>query len=544
MISGSYVYFVTGMVICSLCRLSLAFDAGQLSRMQERYRIWQRGHYACAVTRAVFDQRSEPPPYVAVSLYFVAPGSYDRVMYVVAAPPIDVRETEHAVSLTWEDSNKHQEVRLLIGQEGVRYHIRREWPNGGGGVFCHLMLDAVRFDGATAYEPRGSVVARYQLLPDRPELSSHVVSDPELPDIAFTNDDGFHPTWVIKTEEGLTTYWEVEVGQQGVRNLYSPACALLGIGEGSEAYRLFNAANGVAPGGWVECVIRTRWEPSADYPRPPERAARLRLFDSHVHLAVDTDVRDSVRMARKHGFRYGLLSILLDEGPYRRRFEGNAPVLAVAKRYPDVFVPFGLVQLNPEGYPGFPRHGPDAPSDLRAMWRAGFRGLKTLEKWSTVEVDSADFDPLYREAAQLGMPIVFHTNPEGSGCSCSRVANVARKFPRLNVIMAHLYDAHQFWQVLPELASLPNLYIQHMHLDQVRVEGQKTALEVLIQRGLAEKIVYGSDIQIDHSVELAAFHRFRRRLRALGVDEPTQDAILWKTMTRIVPAQSQTAAPE
>ena len=43
------------------------------------------------------------------------------------------------------------------------------------------------------------------------------------------------------------------------------------------------------------------------------------------------------------------------------------------------------------------------------------------------------YDPLWDKAQQLRMPIVFHTEAEGTGSSHSRCAAVARRFPRLPV---------------------------------------------------------------------------------------------------------------
>ncbi len=527
-----------GLVACGWLLPSVVqgFDLDQLPRMKERYQFWRRGQYAVLVSKAAFGKGAGTvPTYVRVSMYLATSRSYDRVFYLHARTPLEVQDSGRAVRLSWCDSRTNTRERLRLTAAGVTYELERRWPEGGSGTLCQVMLDPIRFDGATAYEVRDQRVRRYRLWPDQVALRPVTVTRSELSGIVGGPPRGGAPTLVVTSEDGLTVIWETVLRHQGIKRLLSPAVALLGIGPGSAAYRLYNAAPEVEPGGWVELAMRIRFRVTEEYPRQPVRATKLQLFDSHVHVAVDTDVRDSVLMARKHGFRYGLLAILFDEGPYRRRFEGNDPVLALARRYPDVFVPFGLIQLNEHGYPGFRRRGPDGPSDIRQLWRAGFRGLKTLEKWSEVCVDSPRFDALYREAERLGMPIVFHTNPEGTGSSCTRVANVARKFPRLNVIMAHLHDEEQFWKIVPQLELLPNLYIQHMHLDHCRLATGETALEVLVERGLANKIVFGSDMQVDHSVALAQMYQFRRRLRELGVDEPTVQNILWRTMARIVP---------
>ena len=131
------------------------------------------------------------------------------------------------------------------------------------------------------------------------------------------------------------------------------------------------------------------------------------------------------------------------------------------------------------------------------------------------------------------MPVVFHTNAEGSGCSCTRVAAVARQFPDLAVVMAHLYDKDQFSAVLPLLRQAPNLYWQHMHLDRVKLDTGKTALEELVGQGLASRIVFGTDVQNDHSAILDDRLRFRQRLHALGLAEEQIHAVLVGTAERL-----------
>ncbi len=150
--------------------------------------------------------------------------------------------------------------------------------------------------------------------------------------------------------------------------------------------------------------------------------------------------------------------VFYERPPHGRLFTGDAHALEAMRRAPDIFLGFGLVQLNARGFPGFARQGPDTPEHIQQLWEQGFVGLKTLVKFSKhdVRVDDPAYDPLWARAATLRMPIVFHTEPEGTGSSHTRVADVARRFPGSPMILAHLADG-QIDTTVRELKSTPNL---------------------------------------------------------------------------------------
>jgi predicted TIM-barrel fold metal-dependent hydrolase len=240
-------------------------------------------------------------------------------------------------------------------------------------------------------------------------------------------------------------------------------------------------------------------------------------------------------MARKHGFKFGLLSIYYREGEYGRHFSGDEHMFEAVARYPDVFIGFGLVQLNARGFPGYPRTGPDTPDHIRELWENGCKGLKTLVKWSKhdVMVDDATYDPLYAKAAELRMPIVFHTEGEAYGSSHTRVAAAARRHPECPMILAHLAKG-QIEAMVRELRRTPNLYIQHMHLARQKDDEGRTALQRLVAEGLADRILFGSDLQNDHSPLIADYRRFRLGLEALGLASDMIESIMHGTMERLL----------
>jgi predicted TIM-barrel fold metal-dependent hydrolase len=124
------------------------------------------------------------------------------------------------------------------------------------------------------------------------------------------------------------------------------------------------------------------------------------------------------------------------------------------------------------------------------------------------------------------------------------VAAVARRFPGCPIILAHLQDK-QIDTTLGELKSAPNLFIQHMHLGR-KAADRRTALDRLIAEGLAERILFGSDVTSDHASLIAEQNDFIERLRTLQVPEAAIERIMLTSaqeMVRRVASRSGAGSP-
>lgn len=115
----------------------------------------------------------------------------------------------------------------------------------------------------------------------------------------------------------------------------------------------------------------------------------------------------------------------------------NDDVLRAMERFPDRVVGFGTIRL-----------GDDPPERIEELKAAGFRGIKTTRP--RYDYDDPRFDDHYALAQQLRMPILFHTgfivgvdadrHDDVSSARCRPVLldRVARTFPDLTIVMAHL----------------------------------------------------------------------------------------------------------
>jgi hypothetical protein len=112
-----------------------------------------------------------------------------------------------------------------------------------------------------------------------------------------------------------------------------------------------------------------------------------------------------------------------------------------AARHSDVLIPFASVD---------PHDGAAAVDSLRELVAAGARGLKLHPSLQGFRPDDPAFSPLYAAAADLGVPIIFHTGQTGIGAGLPGgrgiklrysdpmlLDDVAADHPGLTVIMAH-----------------------------------------------------------------------------------------------------------
>jgi uncharacterized protein len=119
----------------------------------------------------------------------------------------------------------------------------------------------------------------------------------------------------------------------------------------------------------------------------------------------------------------------------------SAEIIGQAARHSDVLIPFASVD---------PHDGAAAVDKLRELVAAGARGLKLHPSLQGFSPDDPAIWPLYAAAAELGVPIVFHTGQTGIGAGLPGgrgirlrlsdpmlLDDVAAAHPGLTVIMAH-----------------------------------------------------------------------------------------------------------
>ena len=245
----------------------------------------------------------------------------------------------------------------------------------------------------------------------------------------------------------------------------------------------------------------------------------MRAIDVHTHPILRDDRRSRagaaqlIARARAHGIRH--LVVLGDVLAY-----GRSPTAAQLKKINDDT--FWLMRRYPGVITGFCHLNPTLGA--RAVWREtercvarGFRGLK-LEIANNAR--DACMRPLMAAAERHGLVLLqhawsmtkirqrsFHTDPED-------VATLARRFPKVRIIMAHLTGCGV--RGVLAVKDCPNIVV-----DTSGAAPEAGLVEYAVAQLGAERVLYGSDAPIrDFGVALA-------RITGTQLDAETKQKILY-----------------
>jgi hypothetical protein len=184
---------------------------------------------------------------------------------------------------------------------------------------------------------------------------------------------------------------------------------------------------------------------------PPDR-----IINVHTHIHKHQDIDARVKLWRGCGVvKVCVQAISIDAA---EAIHGNEGVLQWMRKYPDIILGFGYVELGPKL---------DPPEQVGRLKEQGFTGLKFIAP--SEPYDHECYFPFYERAQALAMPILFHTgflalSPSDRERRVStekmramRLDAIGRAFPDLRIIMAHLGNP-EFHVGLSLLDSFENLY--------------------------------------------------------------------------------------
>jgi predicted TIM-barrel fold metal-dependent hydrolase len=269
------------------------------------------------------------------------------------------------------------------------------------------------------------------------------------------------------------------------------------------------------------------------------QAAQRRLVDCHVHHNGDK------------AFLQQMLARL-------DKYDGTAFLLTGAKDLQDVQA---FIQQHPNRFVGFGSIRLDDAQAVSLVDRfnaAGFRGLGEMTG-PLKNYDDKSYWPIYERAEKYGMILLFHTgivmrsHPETpTDVSVDRMRpttldNIARRFPKLTIIGAHLGNPDYAWAA--EIARWnPNLYFDLSGSTLIKLQENYQIFKSIFwwssivsphspksNVSAFEKVVFGSDVfggeieEFDRELE-----RYQKMLDTCGVSPESQANIFGGTMRRIL----------
>ena len=253
-----------------------------------------------------------------------------------------------------------------------------------------------------------------------------------------------------------------------------------------------------------------------------------RVIDIHTHIfdpipePSEDALATMVRLAGYYGIgRLVMLGnatgMLTDSNPAPDLISDiNTYTLACMERYPDVFI--GFCYLNPANPPGFTEEEID-----RSIVKGRMRGIKL---WTAVKATEDRLDPIMQRAQELAVPILHHAwhkqTVQGENESTpADIAHLARRFPDVTIIMAHLGGGRE--RGVLDLVDVPNVLV-----DTSGSQSEAGLVEYAVRRLGAERVVYGSDWPIrDFGTQVA-------RVRGAELTAEQRGLILHRNAARVL----------
>lgn len=222
----------------------------------------------------------------------------------------------------------------------------------------------------------------------------------------------------------------------------------------------------------------------------------LTVIDIHIHLGMSGSGADpeSVAVCKALARRAGVGRVVnltnlgggrsgvpaLDPTPDQVR-ESNDVGLEVLQRHPDFVI--GFCFLNPNHDEQF-----QLDEIERCVVRGGCRGIKL---WISTRASDRRLDPLMARAAELGVPVLQHawykaTGQEFNESTPADVADLARRHPRTQIIMAHLGGGGR--RGVLDVKPYPNVVV-----DTSGSQPIAGLIEYAVAELGPERVIFGSD---------------------------------------------------
>jgi predicted TIM-barrel fold metal-dependent hydrolase len=253
------------------------------------------------------------------------------------------------------------------------------------------------------------------------------------------------------------------------------------------------------------------------------------IIDSHTHYRAADDYEKSfLAVYTKHN---AMACLLIDMKALDRG-------IAFAKAHPDRVIPYVEIDID----------SPSVLADIKKAHAMGFKGLGELFAVNQWNYDDPRYDPLWKLAQELGMPVAPHTGILANGMMArmrpSFLATIASRFPKLIIHAAHFgnpwYDEageatrrnnNLFFDLsgssLIKKEDDPGYWKQFLwwtpHLGKAHMP--KDAMPAF------EKILFATDEEPDAFEE--NIRRFNKMLDACGVPEDTRAKSYGLTIARI-----------
>ena len=158
--------------------------------------------------------------------------------------------------------------------------------------------------------------------------------------------------------------------------------------------------------------------------------------------------------------------------------------------------------------------------------KSGLKGIKLHPQYQGFFADDPNVFDIYKAAADHGLILMLHAGydiayPTDPRAQPHRIAAVARQFPGLRIVAAHMGGWQDWEQVLEHLAGTDVYFDTSFSIGNSPDDAPKHILQEILNKHSPHRLLFGTDSPWrKHSVELKA-------LQSLNLPDCVMRAILW-----------------
>jgi predicted TIM-barrel fold metal-dependent hydrolase len=227
----------------------------------------------------------------------------------------------------------------------------------------------------------------------------------------------------------------------------------------------------------------------------------MRIVNAHAHLG-DTRVfdgntreEDLIAAMDAHGID---AAIVMPSAGAASPPAVHDRIAELGRRYPARI--FGQIQMTPHMDHGEFRHEAE-----RCVRELGFVGIKLHPIGAAVNPLGKDAQVVYEVADGLDIPLMVHTGTGVPWSLPSLMIPIARRYPRMRIILAHAGMQIYTMEAWVAATECPNIFLEPSWCAAMDVR-------FLIDNLGAHRIMWGGDLISNYAVELAKF-------RSLGLSD-------------------------
>ena len=260
----------------------------------------------------------------------------------------------------------------------------------------------------------------------------------------------------------------------------------------------------------------------------------MAIIDIHAHIYPDAiaqkaaiSIGEFYDIPMRHdGALETLLTVNREAGITRSVVHSVAVAWEKVERIND-FIALS-VKKHPEQLIGFATMHPQHPHIQKELERAvalGLRGVKLHPDFQHFPIDDEAAFPIY-EAMESRLPLLIHTGDTRYDYSQPwRMARVLDRFPRLQVICAHLGGWSQWTTAYEILAGRPNVWVDTS--SSLYAISPEVAREAILHYGI-DRVMFGTDYPMWNPTEETA------RFKALGFSSEDMEKVLYKNAEKLL----------